>query len=285
MNTFLPFPSFDERFPFLNRFILELVEAYKAKNLNSWTKLDKKVKSFFTPRRMEQMEKLVPGWKKMASYSNGITQTHVICVFLGVFLMPEFQALTPEGQQIAKWIVLFHDLDKFHIRGKKDTMHGFHSGILTATILPTLGFSTTTKYYDLLSSWCEFTLHAYVELHGNPTPIPDNQKLPQILEGIDQLFGKNAPASLITKAVLLHISLSIDPFYPTPAPLSDAEIKGIITPELFPLLKVMMMGDNEGWALFDPKDRKRQYKDALDAFEKVQDLIADNQKRPNTACT
>jgi len=58
------------------------------------------VKTFFTPECMEQTEALVPGWKKMASYSDGITLTHAICVFLGVYMMPEFQALTPEGKQI-----------------------------------------------------------------------------------------------------------------------------------------------------------------------------------------
>jgi len=69
---------------------------------------------------------------------------------------------------------------------------------------------------------------------------------------------------------------SIDPFYPTPAPLTDVEIKCLITPDLFSLLKVMILGDNDGWSLFDPKVRKRQHKDALEAFEKVQGLIASN---------
>ena len=271
MIIFLSFPSFDEHFSFLNQFILELVEAYQTEKIHSWAELDERVKRFFTSKRMEQMEELVPGWKKMASYSNGITQTHVTCVFLGVFMMPEFQALTPEGQQIVKWIVLFHDLDKFHLPKQKDTMHGFRSGILAAYTLPTLGFPTTEKYHDLLSSWSEFTLNAYIE--GEISSIPDNQKLPEILTGIEQLFGENTPACLIVKIVLLHISLSIDPLYSTPAPLTDEEIKRFITPELFPFLKVMMMGDNEGWSLFDPQVRQQQYDDAVEAFEKVQKMV------------
>jgi hypothetical protein len=209
----------------------------------------------------------------MASYEEGITLTHVICVFLGVYMQSEFHGLTPEQQQMAKWIVMFHDLDKFHIRGKKDTMHGFRSGILAAHILPTLRFPVTGKYHALIGAWSEITLHAYTERTGESAPTPDNQKLPEILTGIDQLFGENTPASLITKTVLLHISLKVDPFYPTPAPLTDAEIKRFITPDLFPLLKVMMLGDNDGWSLFDPEVRKRQYKDTLEAFEEVQKLI------------
>ena len=266
-------PSFDDHLSFLDQFILDLVDDYHAGEIISWDALDKKVKTFFTPERMEQTEALVPGWKKMASYSDGTTLTHVMCVFLGVYMMPEFQALTPEGKQIAKWIVLSHDLDKFHISGKKDTMHAFNSGVLTAKILPKFGFPITEKYHELIHSWSEQTLHAFITRDGDTAPKPDNQKLPEILGGIDQLFGEDSPATLITKVVLLHISLNIDVLYPTPAPLTDEGIKRYITPSLFPLLKVMMMGDNEGWALFEPEDRKRQYEDAVAAFQKVERII------------
>jgi len=275
-NLSLPFPSFDETLPFLNQFILELVDGYRTEEIKSWDDLDERVKNFFTTERMKLTEKLVPGWIKMASYSDGITLTHVICVFLGVYMLPEFQALTSEQQQIAKWIVMFHDLDKFHIRGKKDTMHAFRSGVLTAQTLPILGFPITEQYNGLLGSWRELTLHANIESPSDIASIPDNQKLPEILMGIDQLFGRNAPASLITKAVLLHISLSVDPHYPTPAPLTDTEVKHFISPKLLPLLRVMMMGDNDGWSLFDTEIRKRQYEDAIEAFEKVRRLVANS---------
>ena len=269
----LQFPDFDEQLPILNQFILGLVDAYQSGRLNSWDKLDEKVKAFFTPERMEQTETLVLGWKKMASYSGGITLTHVMCVFLGVYMMPEFQELTPEGQQIAKWIVLFHDLDKFHIHGKKDTMHAFNSGALTAKLLPKFGFPITGKYHELIDSWSKLTTHAFVASGDDSAPKPDNQKLPEILAGIDELFGKDTPAALITKVALLHISLNIDLFYPTPAPLTEDEVKHFITPNLFPLLKVMMLGDNEGWTLFYPEDRQRQSECAVIAFQGFEKII------------
>ena len=87
------------------------------------------------------------------------------------------------------------------------------------------------------------------------------------------MFGENTPAALITKVVLLHISLNIDPLYPTPAPLSEAEIKRFITPNLFPLLKVMMLGDNEGWALFNLEDRQRKAEYAAAAFQEFEKII------------
>ena len=275
-NPSITFPSFDETFPFLHQFILELIDGYRTEEIKSWDDLDERVKKFFTTQQMELTEKFVPGWIRMASYSDGITLTHVICAFLGVYMLSEFQALTSKQQQIAKWIVMFHDLDKIHIRGKKDTMHGFRSGVVTAQTLPFLGFPITEQYNVLLDSWRELTLHAYIERPSDIAPTPDNQKLPEILMGIDQLFGENTPASLITKTVLLHISLSVDPLYPTPAPLTDMEVKRFITPNLLPLLRVMMMGDNDGWSLFDTEIRERQYADTIEAFEKVKRLVANN---------
>ncbi len=35
-----------------------------------------------------------------------------------------------------------------------------------------------------------------------------------------------------------------------------------------------MLADNEGWAMFDPENRKEKYEETLKAFEKVKRLIA-----------
>lgn len=274
MNVTNSFPVFDDCFPDLNQFILELVKDYETGRIRSWDGLEEKVKDFFTPGRMEQMEALVPGWQKMASYSGGITLVHVMCVFLGMFMLPEFRSLLPEQQQMAKWIVLFHDIAKFHIRGKKDTMHAFRSGVHTANLLPHFGFPTRQKYHERIGQWSKYAAQAFILNDTDATPKPDNQKLPGILIGIDNLFGKNTPAALITKAALLHISLQIDPFYPTPAPLTDDEIKRYIDPDLFPLLRVMMHADNEGWSLFDPETRSQRKNDAQKAFGKIEMLLS-----------
>lgn len=274
MNNTNIVPVFEDYFPDLDQFILELVQAYQAGELKSWDDLDQKVKAFFTPESMEQMEAQVPGWKKMASYSGGITLVHVMCVFLGLVRLPEFQALTSTQKQLAKWIVLFHDIDKFHIQGKKDTMHAFRSGVETARALPRFGFPTRPHFQERIDYWGEYTAQAYILPDGESTPKPDNRKLSAILMGIDNLFGKDTPAALITKTVLLHISLHIDPFYPTPAALTEEEIKRYLNRRLFPLLKAMMLADNEGWSLFDPETRAQQSRDAMNAFAKIEQLIS-----------
>jgi len=274
VNNTLIVPGFEDCFPDLDQFILELVQAFEAGQLNSWDKLDQKVRAFFTPERMELIESQVPGWKKMASYSAGITLVHIVCVFLGLVMLPEFQALTAQQKQLAKWIVLFHDIDKVHLPGKKDTMHAFRSSVTTAKSLPRFGFSTRPHFYERISYWGEYTTQAYVAPDGESTPRPDNRKLAAILIGIDNLFGKDTPAALITKTVLLHISLHIDPFYPTPSALTEEEIKRYINSNLLPLLKAMMLADNEGWSLFDPETRAQRRNDAEKAFGKFEMLIS-----------
>ena len=274
VNTTERFPAFDPCFPDLNQFIQELVNVYEAGGIQSWDDLDAKVNAYFTPQRMEQMESLVPGWKKMASYSGGITLVHVMCVFLGMFMLPEFESLSQEQKQLSKWIVLLHDIDKVHIRDQKDTMHAFRSGVHAAKILPHFGFPTRQKYHERIGTWSKYAAEAFILGDTDTAPKPDNRKLSGILIGIDNLFGKNTPAALITKTVLLHISLHIDPFYPTPAPLTDDEIKRYIDPDLFLLLRVMMHADNEGWSLFDPEKRTRRRNDAQTAFGKIEKLIS-----------
>jgi len=273
MNILYNFPSFDVEFEELNRFILMLVEEYHSEKIKSWDDFDKKVKAFYTPERMDAIDSKAPGWKKMASYSDGITLTHVTCVFLGMFMLSEFQALSAEQQQLAKWIILFHDIDKFHIRGKKDTMHAFRSGVVAANILPKLGFPVSDSYHDLIDTWSKLTMNAFTVNDGTSTPKPDNQKLPEVLAGIENLFGEGTAACLIVKVALLHISLNIDIHYPTPSSLTENEIRQLISIDLLPLLKVMMLSDTEGWSLFEPETRNQQKRDALEAFDRVEKLI------------
>jgi hypothetical protein len=274
MNTTKPFPSFDDWFPELNQFLLELVQTYEAGKINSWDDLDEKVKAYFTPQRMEQMESLVPGWQKMASYAEGVTLVHVMCVFLGLFMLPEFQSLTLAQKQIAKWIVLFHDVEKEIHKGKRDPIHGFRSAVITAKHLPDFGFPITSEYGDLIASWSQLTSSAIESAAGSSEPVQDNDKLPRILAEAERMFGADTPAALIVKGVLLHMSVTVVPDWPQAAPLTEAEIKKYVSRDLAPLLKVMMLADNEGWSLFDSEARAKQRIDTLKTFEKLEQMIS-----------
>ncbi len=267
------FPSFDEKLPFLNQFILELVDAYHAGKINLWAELDEKVKAFFSPERMNEMEILVPGWKKMASYVEGVTLTHVMCVFLGMYIEPEYLRLTQEQQEEMKWIILFHDVEKQPQAGKRDHAHAFRSAVGAARALPSLGFSVTPEYDALIDNWDQFTRSAVTKLENSPDDVQDNQKFPTILDGIERMFGQNTPAALIVKTILFHLSVNMD-MWPPPNPLTNNEVKRYFNNELATLLLIMNLGDNDGWTFFNYEVRENQRADILDKFLKIGRLLS-----------
>lgn len=272
MNNTSDFPFFDDHLPFMDQFIRKLTEEYKEGKLKSWDDLDEQVKMFFTPETMERICFIVPRWRKMASYADGVTLTHVVCVFTGMYMMPEFLEMTREHQQMMKWVVLFHDIEKEPLPHKRDALHPLKSAVSAARALPGIGFPVTNTYHHEIHSWSEQTTQAFLIIDDDVKP--DNSKLPEILSGLDRLFGENSPANLIVQTVLLHNSINVDPDYPTPHPLTEDEIKRYFTPVLFPHLKVMMLSDNEGWSLFHPEIRARQRRDTLEVYDKLKQLLS-----------
>ena len=267
------FPIFDKKLAELNLFVSSLVREYGDGKIKSWNDLDERVKTFFTPKRIDEVELMVPGWKKMTSYAEGVTLTHVMCVFLGLFIMPEFQALTLEQQQLAKWIVLFHDVEKTNIRGERDHTHPIRSATTTAITLFDIGFSVKDQFREQISSWTEITRSAIKDRPNKPgEKVVDNSKLPEIIAGIESLYGKHNPAALIIQGVLLHMSINGIKDWPQPAPLTDDEITQYIDKDLMPLIKVMHLADSDGWNLFTP-ERENYRKQILKEFQRINQLI------------
>jgi len=267
------FPAFDEHLPFLDQFIIELVDAYHAGKINLRDELDVRVKAFFTPERMNEMEILVPGWRKMASYVEGVTLTHVMCVFLGMYMEPEYLRLTREQQEEMKWVILFHDVEKQPQAGKRDHTHAFRSAAGAARTLPRLGFPVMPEYNSLINDWDQYTRSAITKLENSSDDVQDNRKFPTILDGIEQMFGQNTPAALIIKTILFHLSVNTD-LWPPPNPLTKDEVKRYFNSELATLLLIMNLGDNDGWTFFNYEAREYQRADILDKFEKIEKLIS-----------
>jgi hypothetical protein len=246
-----------------------LVEVYCNGRITSWEALDERVKAFFDLECMAQMEALVPGWKKMASYVNGITLTHVMCVFLGLYMMPEFLDMEEDRQEIMKWVILLHDVEKEPQAGKRDYAHAFRSAAGAARTLPNLGFPVTPEFRSTIEDWDRFTRSAITKLEDSPDDVQDNRKLPDILTGIERMFGHRTPAALILKTILFHLSVNMKE-WPPPNPLSEHEIKSLFDRELVPFLRVMNLGDNDGWTLFQPAVRERQRLDVIEEFETIE---------------
>jgi hypothetical protein len=124
-----------------------------------------------------------------------------------------------------------------------------------------------------MPSWSQLTSSAIKSSVEYSEPIQDNDKLPEILAGIQLMFGEDTPAALVVKSVLLHMSINVVSDWPQAAPLTEEEIKRYVKSNLFPLLKVMMLADNEGWVMFY-SEREQQRTETLQVFEMIEQLIS-----------
>ena len=271
----IDFPTVENCLPEMMGFVSELVTGYQAGEIQSWSTVAERVHTFFTPEMMDEVETVVPGWRKMASYADGMTLVHVMVVYTGLLTGPEYQQASGTQQQLLKWIVLFHDIAKQVRGGRGDHIHGFWSAAMSGATLPKIGFAVTPNYDSDFDQWFAFVNTAITESNTTSEFIQDNSKLPKIIEGINQLFGHNTPAALIVKTVLLHMSINVIDEYPNTAPLTESEAVEILDDKLLPLLKAMMLADSDGWNLFRQPVRERYRNDILKVFDRLEAIIVE----------
>lgn len=262
-------PKVETCLPELMPFIASLAEVFTRGELNAWPAMAELVNQFFTPPIMQKVNNIVPGWVEMASYNQGVTLVHVTAVLTSLVMCPEFQTASPEQQALMKWIVLFHDVAKKPYGGKRDFIHGFRSAAVAGRALPQLGFDLQDS--TDLEAWALLTDNAIT--HADGEDIQDNRQLPQIISGIDRIFGHHSPAALVIKTVLFHMSIDVLAQWPQTAPLTDAEIQQYIDEPLLPLLKIMNMVDNDAWGFFEADRKQRERAETLAVFQHVAQLI------------
>ncbi len=266
-----PIPDARAALPDLYALALTLVRDTQAGALDSWPAFGARVHAFFSESTMDQVDTVLHGWRRMASFHEGVTLVHVVSAYGSLLICPEYQQAAPEQQRLMEWIVLFHDVGKEVIDGQRDPIHAFRSAAQTA---PALGFSTTDAFAAEIDAWAAFTAAAVLP-NGTPGELKqDNAKLPQILTGIDRLFGPDSPTALVVKAILLHMSVNVLSEWPQAAPLDDSEIQRYVNAPLLPLLKVMMLVDNDAWAFFNPPTKAQHRAETLAVFERIEKLRA-----------
>jgi hypothetical protein len=265
------FPQVETCLPELMPFIATLAEDYDKGRLNSWSEMAERVRYFFSPEMVSRVDAVITGWRDMAADGNGTTLIHVTAVLTALVCYHDFQVATPEQQAMLKWAVLFHDLAKRIESGKRDHIHGFRSAALAGKALPKLGFAVSSNESDL-EDWVSRTMAAITPYQG--TDIQDNRQLPEIVDGIERVFGRNTPAGLIVKTVLFHMSVDVLHEWPQIAPLTDGEIRQYIDASLLPLLEIMMVVDNDAWAFFDAAIRQRHQEETLAAFARIRQMFA-----------
>ena len=210
----------------------------------------------------------------MAAYADGTTLHHVTQVLIALQLLPEYRQASRYLQALMEWSVLYHDLGKQVIAGQRDALHAFRSATMAARTLPRLGFLTSEAYPATLEPWSRFVLGASVATPDGKGSMQDNRALPEVLRGIDQLFGAGSAAALIVQAALLHQSLNVVPEWPNPGSLTEAQVPACIRPDLVPLLEGLMLADSDAWQLFEP-DKKAKFREStLAVFAAVRQVVA-----------
>lgn len=259
--------------PDLMGFVRTLDSPFTNEKLRSQPEIDQRVAEFFTPELMDAVEAVIPGWKVMAGHNDGETLVHVVTALVVLFQCPEYQKANAQDAVLLKWIVLLHDLAKAPIPFKRDSTHGFKSAALAARILPTVGFEVTDAYAGYIDEWFTLTSNAITTHVATGEMIQDNSKLPQILAGIDRLFGENTSAALIVKTILLHMSITVVEDWPQLAPLTTAEIRQHVDRRLLSFLQIMMLVDNDAWAFFDPVTKLRYRQETLAVFQRLRRVV------------
>jgi hypothetical protein len=254
-------------------FIERLVDEVQAGKLWGWPALSERVRTFFTPQRMEAIDAVVPGWREMASFSDEATLIHIMAVFMSLLMCPEYQQADAEQQALMKWIVLFHDLGKETRDGKRDPTHAFKSAALGGRLLPRLGFAGIDGSASEIDAWAALTSQAVTKHRELNEDVQDNQRLPEIVTGIERLFGQETATGLIVRAVLLHMSVNVLTQWPQFAPLTEHEIRQYLDSKFLPLLKIMMLVDNDAYAFFDPDTKQQHRAETLAAFKRASALI------------
>ena len=262
-------PQLEAKLPELFSFIRQLAADHQNGRLSSWDHLSQRVRTFYTPAMMTKIDSIVAGWIHMASYADQQTLIHVTGVLVALFLLPEYQAASADHKIIMEWMVMFHDVAKRAEPNKHDYIHAFCSAAVAGTALAPIGFPVNADFNTRIYAWKSLTENAIIYAPTRSETIQDNAKLPDIISGIDALYGKQSAAALIIKGVLFHLSINNDPGYPTLAPLSQSEIQHYIDPDLFPILKAMMLVDSDGWNLFDVAGAKRLRDQTLAVFDEI----------------
>jgi hypothetical protein len=268
-------PTLNDRLPGLCEFVRTLARQIETGQLQNGDQLHLSFRDFYTADRMQTIETVAPGWQAMAAYADRATLNHITQVLIALQLLPEYRRASKQPQALMEWIVLYHDLGKQVIDGQRDALHAFRSATMAARTLPKVGFPISDAYPAGLEPWTRLVLSASVAALDGKGLIQDNRALPEILQGIEHLFGAGSAAALIVQAVLLHQSLNVVPEWPNPGSLTEAELPVCIRPALLPLLEAMMLVDSDAWQLFDAASKAKFRQSTLAVFADVRRLVGE----------
>lgn len=125
-------------------------------------------------------------------------------------------------------------------------------------MLPDIGFEVTEDYAFAIHGWFNLTDTAIRWSTRYDDEIQDNRKLPDILRGVDTLFGVDTPAAHLVRAVLFHMSITVIDEWEAYAPITDAEATRYISAALHPMQEALMIADSQAWNFWETAITSRE---------------------------
>ncbi len=221
--------------------------ALRAEKFSDWTPLLQQIKPLLDESFIEGVDKVIPGWRKIATLHDGQTALHTLLVFSLCLILPEYTLADEQTCIEIEWAAILHDLDKNLARS--DTAHPFRSAAIVARIMPELGFELLPNINKTeLETWSNLVMSA--QRPDGEKMIHDHSSLKEIIDGIYKCWGKDSSATRILKAVLLHQSLPTVKEWSNAVLLTDNELSYALTLSDMKVLGALMVADSDSWNVF-----------------------------------
>jgi hypothetical protein len=226
----------------------EIASGMQAGKYSEWDVLMDHLSPLVEPDFIDEIDRTIPGWRKIATLHKGVTAKHTLLVLSSCLNLTEYQQAGPQTQRELEWSAVLHDLDKEKVRS--DTAHPFRSAAVVNRIMPMLGFALRTglnpAYPEL---WSQLVLAS--QRADGDRMIHDHTRLRYIIAGLHDCWGEGTPAARILKAILLHQSLPALKDWANAVLLTDEELAYSLTLADMEVLGPLMIADSDSWNIFD----------------------------------
>jgi len=214
---------------------------------SNWEPLIQQIKPLLEQEFIESMEKIIPGWRNIATLHGGETALHTLLVFATCLNLPEYTLGEERTCQEIEWAAILHDLDKKRVR--QDAAHPFRSAAVVVSILPELGFEPLPEITNTeLDAWSNLVMSA--QRPDGERMLHDHSHLREIIDGLHKSWGETSSATRVLKAVLFHQSLPTLREWSNPVLLTDEELSYGLTLDDMKVLGPLMVADSDSWNIF-----------------------------------
>lgn len=237
----------EEKLPVFWNLANQIASDLKTGKITDWEPLIQQIRPSLEQDFVESIDKVISGWKTIATLNEGETALHTLVVFATCLNLPEYRLADRQTRVEIEWAAILHDLDKKIAR--QDTAHPFRSAAVISLIMPDLGFELLPNASKTdLEAWSSLVISA--QRKDGERMIHDHSSLKEIIDGIYNCWGNDTSASRIVKSVLFHQSLPTLKQWSNAVLLTDEELSFALTLNDMKVLGALMIADSDSWNIF-----------------------------------